>query len=362
VPGDVKLGQRSVALVHPVGDGPEPQENSDGTFRTNLDPGQPAPVYTGTIVVPDERSRPTDAVRTFSDNSQMSDYLDTSNIPSQIRDYAKQVTQGATTDYDKAVAIKKAIEATCVYDLSAPATPGGQDPVVYFLFTSHRGYCDLFASAMTLMARSVGIPARYATGFYPINGTHAPPPNEAAWTMTDAEAHAWSELFFKDVGWLDFDATEGAASAPGEGRGQVGALWYKADWFKDVLDVAILLVLLGGGTLAFLAYRKGVQTRVPSREDVGKEYARFVRVMQKVSGRRRLPSQTPNEFLVVNESALGPYSQKAEKLNGRFVEALYSPMEINPEILRELRAGTDTLNKEIRENGKPKEPVAGPRA
>ncbi len=361
VPGDVKIGDRGQALLTASKDETNPLENPDGTFRTNLEPGTPAPVYSGTVETADPKEKPVDAVHNFPDGSQMFDYTDTTNIPPQVVTYAKEVTKDAKTDFDKAMAIQGAIESKCVYDLSAPATPGGQDPVAYFLFTSHRGYCDLFGSAMTLMARAVGIPARYSTGFYPINGTHAPPPNEAAWEMTDAEAHAWSELFFQDVGWVDFDPTEGAASAPGEGRGQVGATWYNGPWVKGALDGAIFLLLLGGGLIAFLSYRKAEANRIPSRQDVGREYARFVIILQRLSGRRRLPSQTPNEFLAANERLLGSYATDAEKLNGRFVEALYSPMEINPGILSELRSGTETLRQKIKANGKPAE-TAGTRS
>lgn len=360
VPGDVKLNVRGQPMLHAEKDDTNPMENPDGTFRTNLEAGQPAPVYSGTVVLADPNDEPRDAVHGIAQASQMYDYTDTGSIPVEVTQFALQVTKGAKTDYDKAMAIKHAIEKTCVYDLSAPKTPGGQDPVVYFLFTSRRGYCDLFGSAMTLMARAVGIPSRYSTGFYPINATHAPPPNQAAWEMTDAEAHAWSELFFKGVGWVDFDATEGAASAPGEGRGQTGSTWYSAAWVKNSLDAGIVFVLLGGFLLAYLSYRKATQSRVPTRDDVGREYARFVVLLQRLSGRRRLPSQTPNEFLAVNERLLGSHAEEAERLNDRFVEALYSPIEIDPNILAELRSGTESLKKELRANGKPKEPV-GPR-
>ena len=360
VPGDMKPDERSTSLIRVEGDGPTPEPNSDGTFKTNLGTGEIPPVYSGTAYTSDSSFVPTTAVDNIPDNSPLHDYTDTSSIPQSIVDYAQQVTKGATSDYQKAYQIKRAIENTCVYDLSAPATPSGQDPVAYFLFTSHRGYCDLFASAMTLMARSVGIPSRYATGFYPINLTHAKPPNDSAWLLTDAEAHAWSELFFKDAGWVDFDATEGAASAPGEGRGQVGALWYRAAWVKSALNFSIVILLLGGAAFAFLSYKKAMKGKALTRDDVGREYSRFVSAMQRLSGKRRLPSQTPAEFLKANEQVLGSHRDAAEQLTQKYVNALYSPMEISESILQELRKDTDQFRRDLKSNGKAQEPVASP--
>lgn len=353
IPGEIEAGQ----LRALDGKTWKAQSRGDGTYK--LDAGAEAiPPFEGQAVVAPNNAKPRDAAKNLP--TSMSDYIDTAVIPPRVALYAKQVTKNAKTDYEKALAIKQAIEATCVYNLRAPATPAGQDPVEYFLFTSHQGYCDLFASAMTLMSRAVGIPARYTTGFYPIKGLHAANDD---WAMSESEAHAWGELFFKDFGWLPFDATENAAEIPNEGRGdstQAGA-WYRQQWFKVSLDLALVLVILGGGAWAFLIQRKAAANRVLTRDDVGREYARYVAILQDRSGKRRLPSQTPDEFLKANETFLGPHAGTAERLNGRFVQALYAPGEISPAILKDLREGTETLRREIRTNGK-KEPAGSSRA
>src|SRR5690606_21900234 len=85
------------------------------------------------------------------------------------------------------------------------------DALSHFLLTK-QGYCVQFASAMVMMARAEGIPARFAIGF--LSGTAG---RSGERTVVASDAHAWPELFFSDVGWLRFEPTPGqrVASAPG---------------------------------------------------------------------------------------------------------------------------------------------------
>jgi transglutaminase-like putative cysteine protease len=331
--------------------------NADGTIGPQLlGSSDVLPPFSGIATVPSDSVVPRDAVKADELPVTMSSYIDMtqSTIPQSVVNLAKQITAGKTTDFEKAKAIKQEIEKRCVYNLKAPRTPGGVDPVENFLFTSHQGYCDLFASSMTVMARAAGIPARYVTGFYPIKGTRSA--DGKAWTISEAEAHAWSELFFKDVGWVAFDATEGAAEV---GDPTIGKPWYQQTWFANFLNGVILVTVLVGCLYAFAAYRRFARGRGPSRDEVGREYARFVAVIQKLSKHRRLPSQTPAEFLDANKQLLGPHQEDAERLTQKFVGALYSPKAIDEGILKELRADTDKLQRDLRSNGKARDVVAG---
>ena len=357
VPGDIAKGED----IKPEGGSDvRPYRSGDGTMLPQLiNPGDVIPPFGGyaTVASDGDIDRARDAVKADELPSTMESYLDVSTIPQDVKDLTAQVTKGKTTDIDKANAIKKEIETICEYNLRAPRTPGNVDPVENFLFKTHQGYCDLFASSMTLMARSAGIPARYVTGFYPIKGTRTP--DGSAWSITEAEAHAWSELFFKDVGWVAFDATEGAQEVPGEGLGDptIGKPWYKQTWFANVLDGSMGVILVAGLLFVFANYRKYKKSKVPSREDVGREYARFVSMVQKLSKRRRLPSQTPEEYLLANHQVLGPCYGEAEELTRKFVGALYSPAKVDEDILKELRSDTDKLRKDLR--SKSHESMAG---
>jgi hypothetical protein len=115
----------------------------------------------------------------------------------------EKITRGLTNNYDKAQAIRRYLETNCLYTLDVPRTPEGVDAVVYFVAVSRRGACDLFASAMTLMCRLAGIPARIATGFAP--GTWDE--SQQAYIVRGLDAHAWSEVYFPGTGWVPFDLT-----------------------------------------------------------------------------------------------------------------------------------------------------------
>jgi hypothetical protein len=98
-----------------------------------------------------------------------------------------------------------------------PAAPG-EDPITAFL-TTKKGYCVQFATAMVMMARAAGIPARMAIGFRA--GTGA----EGTYTVVASDAHAWPELYFPRLGWVRFEPTPGSRSgaAPGYTLAPVGA-------------------------------------------------------------------------------------------------------------------------------------------
>ena len=133
------------------------------------------------------------------------DYLQvpTTQHLADITARAHQIVGGATTAYDEAMALQQYFRsgANFVYDTKVPPATS-QDAVWDFLQSRH-GYCVQFASAMTMMARILGIPARVAVGFLP--GTATGNPGE--YVVTGKEAHAWPELYFAGYGWVRFEPT-----------------------------------------------------------------------------------------------------------------------------------------------------------
>ena len=97
------------------------------------------------------------------------------------------------------------LDTLCQYDDSAPAAPEGVDPVYYFLDVSHRGYCMHYASAVTLMLRAAGVPARYVSGF-----TAEVSPGRRV-DIPDRAAHAWVEVWIDGFGWYPVEVTPDAA-------------------------------------------------------------------------------------------------------------------------------------------------------
>ena len=119
-----------------------------------------------------------------------------------------QLTEGAETPYDRAVAIAGYLSRNMRYTLTPDYPPHGQDFVSWFLLDSREGYCSSFATAMAVMGRIAGLPTRYVEGYL------ARPGADGQVTLTGEDAHAWAEVYFKGLGWIPFDATAGA-----QGRG-----------------------------------------------------------------------------------------------------------------------------------------------
>lgn len=132
-----------------------------------------------------------------------SSYLDTEGVDPRIAQIAAEVTAGRRTGFDRAMALLDHFTgpgSAFRYDLRT-APGGGDDALVEFLTVGRVGYCEQFASAMAVMLRTVGVPARVAVGF--TAGTDFGDYRK----VTTADAHAWVEAWFPGVGWVIFDPT-----------------------------------------------------------------------------------------------------------------------------------------------------------
>jgi transglutaminase-like putative cysteine protease len=144
---------------------------------------------------------------------------DASHGVETIRALAQQWTAGLTNPYDQAIAIEQHLRnpAFFQYTLDPPPVPRRQIwPLVYFLTTSHRGYCQYFASAMGSMLRSLGIPTRLVSGYGPgtthdVNGPHAAAGPSLEQVVTSSDAHNWVEAYFPGYGWIPFEPTPPSA-------------------------------------------------------------------------------------------------------------------------------------------------------
>ncbi|AZP05002.1 transglutaminase-like domain-containing protein [Jeotgalibaca ciconiae] len=131
------------------------------------------------------------------------------SVPLRVWELAAEITEGSNTVYDRVLAIENYLrsEAGLRYSMrEASFVPEGEDYVDHFLFESKVGYCDNFSTAMVILARMNGIPARWAKGFN--GGTQQT--NEEGNTfyeITNANAHSWPEIYFPEVGWVPFEPT-----------------------------------------------------------------------------------------------------------------------------------------------------------
>jgi len=125
-----------------------------------------------------------------------------STVPERVRRLSQTITFQITNPYDRAKAIETYLRAY-PYDLDIPAPPEGQDVADYFLFDLKRGYCDYYATAMVVLARASGLPARFVSGYS--SGTYDPP--NAEYIVRELNAHSWAEIYFPDIGWVEFEPT-----------------------------------------------------------------------------------------------------------------------------------------------------------
>lgn len=163
-----------------------------------------------------------EVLRAITERDLPASYLPYLSLPSEITpetyELARKITEGKTTRYDKAVALRSWLTTNLEYTLEL-VEPGEEEPVHFFLFTRKKGHCEYFASAFAVLARAVGIPTRNVNGF--LGGEWNEYDQYVA--VRAGDAHSWAEVYFDGVGWVTFDATP-----PGQidqlGRGSSGAL------------------------------------------------------------------------------------------------------------------------------------------
>jgi len=127
-------------------------------------------------------------------------------VTERTRQLAAELGADRSSSYEIAAAIEGYLRGF-PYDLDVPAPTAGADVVDFFLFDLGRGYCDYYATAFATLARLNGLPTRFATGYVSGYWDWI----EGEWTVTEAEAHSWPEVYFPDLGWIPFEPTAGRA-------------------------------------------------------------------------------------------------------------------------------------------------------
>ncbi|RFA19783.1 transglutaminase TgpA family protein [Subtercola boreus] len=140
------------------------------------------------------------------------------DIAPVIRNTARLVTEGETSTYDKAVALQSYFTSGAFqYSVTAPVEghyDGGNFAAVATFLSAKSGYCIHFASAMAVMARTLGIPSRVAIGYHPGGAGTRSEDGLTTFQVYSDQLHAWPELWFDGIGWLAFEPTPGLGLTP----------------------------------------------------------------------------------------------------------------------------------------------------
>ena len=264
-------------------------------------------------------------------------------VPARVLSLARDLTATEPTPYDRALAIESYLREF-PYTLDVPAPSPDRDVVDYFLFDLQQGYCDYYATAMVVLARAVGLPARLVVGY--ASGTYDRA--SARYVVTEADAHAWVEVYFPGYEWVEFEPTAGlpaierpaehlafewseperALEPAGAGWSGGGGLWW---W---LLGALVLMALVGAVWSAADTWRL---RRMEPAATVMALYGRLRRHGRRVDAQMRT-GDTPYEFAAALAGwaaraaqgfrwgkALAPAGREARRLVELYVQASYSP-------------------------------------
>lgn len=123
------------------------------------------------------------------------------NLDARIKELALQITANSPTMYDKVTALETYLRNNYIYNINITSPPANVEATSWFLFQERSGFCNYFATAMTLMARELGIPARVAAGY--TGGKFDAKTN--LWDVSGVDAHAWTQVYFAGYGWINFE-------------------------------------------------------------------------------------------------------------------------------------------------------------
>lgn len=237
-------------------------------------------------------------------------------------------------------------------DLAPPL--GDVDIVDYFLFDLQRGFCDYYASAMVVMARSVGLPARLAAGFLP-----QPPDGRGVQTVRQLDAHSWAEIYFAGIGWVEFEPTAPFAQAAAPAA-PVNGDSAAPPTFEPPQPMAVVpprapqrptpwFLWLGLAALALVAWqlwgRRALARRRAPRPALDVVQNAFAGLQDgaAAAGYPYRPGQTPDEFAAAllarleEDEAAAPWRGAVGRLAGLFAARQYGRRPL-PDAADEARA------------------------
>jgi hypothetical protein len=232
------------------------------------------------------------------------------------------------------------------------APPAGQDGVAYFLFYVREGYCDYYASAMAVMARVVGIPARVAAGYS--QGEYNP--ETRAYRVKENNAHAWVEVYFPRYGWVEFEPTASEPAIvrpkpprvvePSEDRSQSEPLNYEDrfgedDWFEHGGTLipgqvprrwpavrwlgGLILLMIPVGLTTFWALR---ERKLRGLNLVERVYERLCGFARRI-GMKYQEHQTPYEYAAALTTAVPEGQEPVQCITDLYVRERFSGREVS---------------------------------
>jgi transglutaminase-like putative cysteine protease len=279
----------------------------------------------------------------------------------RTRQLAKELENGLVP-YDAAMSIQNWLRENIKYNEAIPFPPADRDVVDYLLFDSKQGYCEYYSTAMVIMLRSLGIPAREVVGYF--SGEYSE--DQGGYLYRESNAHAWVEVYFPNYGWIAFEPTSprpaferepapppvedpnagtgsvGGATGTGNDTpfpedpplldpGTTGVLPEQPSRFWEVARIALPVTALLLVILAFL-WLSGFRGLTPS----GQFYARMTRSGQ-LAGVRPPPGTTPYEWARAVGDRVPNARRSLDQITDLYVREQYAREEPTIQDLRLVR-------------------------
>jgi transglutaminase-like putative cysteine protease len=219
------------------------------------------------------------------------------------------VTAAAPTTYDRVLALQAWMRHNTRYSLDAPVPPPGTDAVDRFLFVDRVGFCEQIGSALVVMLRSLGVPARLAVGYTPGQRN----PFTGLYEVRASNAHSWAEVYFPGVGWQGFDPTASVPLAGEAGHQSAGSgvLSYLAvhvptapPWLPDV--VVVLLGLVAVAVPARHVWTRRRLRRLARERPWADRLLARMEAVGAARGRPRRPSETARQYAAALSASVVP--------------------------------------------------------
>ena len=249
---------------------------------------------------------------------------------------AESVTARDDTTYDKVESLIGWIGKHTHYSTDIPPLAPGQDTVDEFLFGNRTGFCEQISTALAVMLRSVGIPAREAVGYVP--GSYNPITD--LYDIQAKDAHAWVQVWFPGYGWQSFDPTAVvplANPSPGstllhEAASALGRL----PW----IPITLVLVVSAAVTLVLVVRRRRPRTWA-------ERAARGIELAGRKAGRRRRVGETLTEYATAIDELAGDRSGTWQALAAVVEASAYGGRHLSPDEDRRILASMRALRRDV---------------
>lgn len=304
-------------------------------------------------------------------------------VTERTKELARTITADADNDYDRVKAIEQYLKMNYIYNNRPDYSKIGEDFVDSFLFEIREGYCDYYSTAMAVLVRSLGIPARwvkgYTTGSQPFEDEYefyldfetsesiAELPGY--YIVNNSNAHSWVEVYFEGYGWIPFEPTSGfslpllhsveqieyepvqASAVPEDNDSEGGTSWLTviaiAAWAALFSFATWLLYVYRGSMQRWLKIRNIGQAARDPRNSFIIEFNRFL----KYAGRKgfdRYNHETVRETLSRWKKQSSWLPDELEELVQLFELAKYSRMELSEASLNKGLMIIDEVKKQMK--------------